>query len=59
MDSSGTASVRGLPRVGVGEVLPRSPLAPPERHDRAAVEGRSGSEAVSNVAAVRNRVEAQ
>ena len=39
-----TASVRGLPRVGAGEVLLKGPLASLERHDRPACEGRSGSE---------------
>ena len=38
------ASVCVLPRVGAGEVLPKSALPSPERHNRATFDGQSSSE---------------
>ena len=48
-----TASVRGLPRIGAGEVLPKSPLRSPERHDRADSKAGVAAKGVPNVVVVR------
>ena len=40
----GQAGVRGLPRIGAGGMLPKSPLRSPERRNRAAFAGRSSRE---------------
>ena len=49
----GQGSVRGLPRVGAGWVLPKSPLRLLERRNRAAFAGRSSSERSPNGEVVR------
>ena len=43
-DRTGQAGVRGLPRIGAGGMLPKSPLRSPERRNRAAFDGRSSRE---------------
>ena len=48
-----TASVRGLPRIGAGEVLPKSPLRSPARHDRADSKAGVAAKGVPNVVVVR------
>ena len=51
---NGAMAAGTLSEFGAREVSLKIPLASPQRHDRAAFEGRSGSEG-SRVAAVRNR----
>ena len=48
-----TTGVRGLPRVGAGGVLPKSPLRLLKRRNRAAFDGRSSSERSPNGEIVR------